>query len=67
MSNDQYCCYSQLYVFRWRSIKKTIQIKTKKTYRFKKNNLLAQTHKRRQIKLLNFLAIHFYKVWLRHL
>ena len=33
---------------------KNLQIKTKKTYRFKKKNILARTHKRRQIKLLNF-------------
>ena len=45
-------------------LKKNIQIKTKKPIGLKNNNLLAQMHKRRQIKLLNFLSIHFYRMWL---
>ena len=32
-----------------------------KTYRLKKRDLLTQTHKRRQIKLLNLGSMHFYK------
>ena len=38
-----------------------IILKQKKTYRLKKKNILTRRHKRRQIKLLNFWSMHFYK------
>ena len=38
-----------------------INIKTKKNYRLKKRDLLAQRYKRRRIKLLNLLSMYFYK------
>ena len=40
---------------------KTYKLK-QKNLSVKKNILLAQTHKRRQIKLQNFLSIHFYRM-----